>query len=83
MPTIIPASTLGRIGTTEALATATAALKTDPESVRTSAAHAAMAAADQMIQNGKRIPARPLLDSIQSAVIPDYLKKAAASLTEK
>ncbi len=76
-------SALGRIGTTEALTTVTAALKTGPESVRISAAHAAMAAADQMIQNGKRNPAGPLLDSIQSAVIPDYIKKAAASLSEK
>jgi len=41
-----------------------------------------MAAADQMIKSGKKNLASPLLDSIQSAVMPDYQKKAAASLSE-
>jgi hypothetical protein len=42
-----------------------------------------MPAANQMIKSGEKNLASPLLDSIQSAVMPEYQKVAEASLSEQ
>jgi len=76
MPTITPASALNKNGT---VAPHNRIVVGAQQSVRISDA---MAAADQMIKSGKKNLASPLLDSIQSAVMPEYQKKAAASLSE-
>lgn len=76
-------SALGRIGTDEALATVVGSLNRGPESLRISAAHAALAAAEKMLQSGNKKRATALLDSIQSAVIPDYIRSAASTLSKK
>lgn len=74
---------LARIGTEEAISTIVESLNKGPSALRISAAHAALAAAEELATNGNDELVEQLLKSIQSAVIPDYIKVAASTLTER
>lgn len=74
---------LARIGTEEAISTIVESLNKGPSALRISAAHAALAAAEELATNGNDELVEQLLKSIQSAVIPDYIKIAASTLTER
>ncbi|MDE0770117.1 MAG: HEAT repeat domain-containing protein [Opitutaceae bacterium] len=74
---------LARIGTEEAISTIVESLNKGPSALRISAAHAALAAAEELATNGNDELVEHLLKSIQSAVIPDYIKIAASTLTER
>lgn len=74
---------LARIGTDEALSTVVASLNRGPSALRISAAHATLAAAESKARNGNNKLADQLLESVSSAVVPDYIKEAAAALSKK
>ena len=74
---------LARIGTEEAISTIVESLNKGPSALRISAGHAALAAAEELATNGNDELVEQLLKSIQSAVIPDYIKIAASTLTER
>ena len=74
---------LARIGTEEAISTIVESLNKGPSALRISAGHAALAAAEELATNGNDELVEHLLKSIQSAVIPDYIKIAASTLTER
>lgn len=70
---------LAAIGSEEALATVVQALNQGPADLRVSAAHAALAAAEKMAKNGNEPAAQKLLDSVQSAILPEHIRQAAGA----
>ena len=73
-------SALGKIASADALTTIRTALTNGPAELRIPAAHAALAAADILIREGKRDAALPVLESIRSAQVPEFLRAAATAM---
>ena len=67
---------LAHIGTKNALATVIQALKQGPADLRISAAHAALAAAEKMANQGNENEAEQLLESVRAAAVPEHIKQA-------
>jgi HEAT repeat protein len=72
---------LAGIGTKDALATVVQGLNQGPAELRVSAAHAALAAAEKMTEQGNSKAAQYLLNAIGSAVLPEHIKQAALALS--
>lgn len=70
---------LGKIASEPALAALVSTLASGPADLRLPAGHAALAAAQTLIREGKRDAARPLLEAIRSAPLPAHLIAAAAA----
>ena len=69
---------LGRIANDEALATLRATLLDGPAELRAPAAHAALAAAQQLTRDGRADAARALLEAVAAAPgLPDHVRAAA------
>jgi hypothetical protein len=74
---------LGKIGTPEALATLLATLRATVPETRIAAGHAALAAADRLVKDGKRADATALLEAVIAAELPESLRAAATALLAK
>lgn len=74
---------LGKIATPAALDTLRSTLNAPATSHRIAAAHATLAAADRMLQEGLRTAAAGLLDSVAAARLPEPLRAAANALLAK
>ena len=72
---------LGKIANEPALAVLVSTLGSGPAELRLPAGHAALAAAQTLIREGKRDAARPLLEAIRSAPLPAHLIAAAAAMS--
>ena len=73
---------LGKIGTPEALGTVRTTL-TAAAGPRGTAGHAALAAADRLVKDGKRADATALLEAVIAAELPESLRAAATALLAK
>ncbi len=76
-------SALGRIATDEAVAAIRATLAEGPANLRIPAAHAALAAAEQLVKQGKGDAANALLEKVRAADMPPHLREAAERITAK
>jgi hypothetical protein len=74
---------LGKIGTPEALATVRTSLTAAVPATRVAAGHAALAAADRLLKDGKRADATALLEAVIAAELPESLRTAATALVAK
>lgn len=74
---------LGKIATTEALGCVRTTLTAAVAGPRLAAAHAALAAADRLLKDGKRADATVLLEAVAAAELPAHLRTAATSLLAK
>lgn len=72
---------LGKIASEPALAALVSTLGSGPVELRLPAGHAALAAAQTLIREGKRDAALPLLAAIRSAPLPSHLIAAAAAMS--
>lgn len=72
---------LGKIASDPALAAIVSTLASGPAELRLPAGHAALAAAQLLIREGKPDAARPLLVAIRSTPLPAHLIAAAAAMS--
>ena len=68
---------LARIGTEDALATVIKTLNQGSAELRISAAHAALAAAENMDKQENNMAVQQLLEAVRSAVLPEHIRQAA------
>ena len=70
---------LAHIGGKDALATVVQTLQGGSGELRIAAAHAALAAAERLAENGKDEAAKKLLKSVRTADLPDHIRQAAGA----
>ncbi len=71
---------LARIGSEDALATVVQTLQGGSEALRVAAAHATLAAAERMANEGKDQAAQKLLKSVRTADLPEHIRQAAGAV---